>query len=249
MCENLLKDGPDIVAMVMAVEEKFNITLPDEDAEKIRNMGQLHDYVFDRVARGQEQICFTSAAFYRLRRALGEVCGVPREQVRPQARLDDLIPLNDRARCWRELQARLGKLPCLRRPSWLVKRIEVASFIPFILLELCALIPGVLLKDTPVGVFFLTLTIIPGPFVGILAMFLVCREACRRTEHYAIHFSPSCATIRDLVYALVIRHPSPSMVSDTERANDKEIWGAVCAIVGGQLDRPLESFTRRSTFV
>jgi hypothetical protein len=38
------------------------------------------------------------------------------------------------------------------------------------------------------------------------------------------------------------------MVSDTARASDKEIWGTLCAIVAGEIDRPPDSFTRPSTF-
>ena len=52
-CDNLLGLGPDVLAVVMAVEEKFDIIIPDEEAEKILNMGQLYDYVFARVPRGQ----------------------------------------------------------------------------------------------------------------------------------------------------------------------------------------------------
>lgn len=260
MCDDerkLISGGPDPVAVVIAVEESFNITLPDAEAEKIRTMGQLYDYVYARVVRGQEQVCFTSAAFHRLRRALGEACQVPREQVRLQARLEDLIPLNDRARYWQELQARLGDLhlPCLRRPEWLIKRIEAAALLPMILIALCTILPAVLLKDIPAGddtsagLALAMIGIFACPFVGIPAMFLVYRKLCHRTKHYAVHIPLACATVRDLVYALVSGCRSPRMVSDTERANDKEIWGALCSIVGGELDRAPARFTRESTFV
>jgi hypothetical protein len=79
-------------------------------------------------------------------------------------------------------------------------------------------------------------------------VFLVCRVACRRTEQYAVHIPASCATVRDMVYALVSRHSAAPMVSDTARESDKEVWGTLCAIVGGELDRPPDSFTRTSTF-
>ena len=133
MCENLVP--PDLNALVMAVEEKFGLTIPDAEAEKIRTMGQLYDYVLARVARGQAQVCVTSAAFYRLRRALGEVCGVPRERVRPRARVEDLVPLPDRPRAWQELRARLDNLhlppPAPARVAGQVARGGV----------LCALVP------------------------------------------------------------------------------------------------------------
>jgi hypothetical protein len=244
MCENLIL--PDPVAVVMAVEKTFGITIPDREAEKILTMGQLYDYVYAHVARGQAQVCVTSAAFYRLRRALGEVCRVPRERVRPRARLEDLVPLDDRPRHWQELRARLGNLylPPLRRPAWLARRLEAVSVMPLFLAALCSIVLLAVLGNTPAGFFVAMFAVLGCPVVGIAGMFLVCRVACRRTERYAVHIPPGCDTVRDTVYALVSGHLAAPLVSDTERASDKEIWGTLCAIVGGEFDRPPNSFTR-----
>lgn len=255
MCEDMLKLGPDVVELVMTAEEKFAITIPDEDAEKILTMGQLYDYVFARVARGQGQVCYTSATFYRLRRALGEVCHVPRERVRPQAPLEDLIPVAERRRYWRELQDRLGdfQLPRLRRPAWMVNRIETVCFITFFLAMFCGGVLAILLfavlGDTQTARAGAMIVVLAGIFMSIPASFLMCRALCRRTEHLAVHIPPSCVTVRDLVYTLVSSHRAPRMVSDTERANDKEIWGTLSVSAGTALDRPSDSFTRESTFV
>jgi hypothetical protein len=248
MCENFLP--PDPVAVVMGVEAKFGVTIPDAEAEKICTMGQLYDYVHARVARGQAQVCVTSAAFYRLRLALGEVCGVPRERVRPRARLEDLVPLPDRPRHWQELQARLSnlRLPPLRRPVWLVRWIDAASTVPLFLAVLCTIVLIALLSHTPFAPVVVMFAVLGCPVVGFVGMFLVCQAACRRTERYAVHIPPACATVRDMVYYLVSRHPVAPMVSDTARASDKEIWGTLCAIVGGEFDRPPDRFTRDSTF-
>jgi hypothetical protein len=248
MCENLLL--PDPMAVVMDIEERFGITIADEEAEKIRTMGQLYDFVLARVARGQAQVCVTSAAFYRLRRALGEVCGVPRGRVRPRARLEQLVPLADRPRYWQELRARLSDLhlPGLRRPAWLVRRIEAASLVPLFLAVLGSMALVAVLGHTPAGPLVAILVVLGCPLVGIVGMFAVCRAACRRTEHYAVHIPAACATVRDTVYTLVSRHPAAPMVSETARASNKEIWGTLCAIVGGELQRPADSFTRGSTF-
>jgi hypothetical protein len=248
MCENMVP--PDPLAVVMGIEETFGLTIPDEEAEQIRTMGQLEDYVRARVVRGQEQVCVTSAAFYRLRRALGEVCGVPRERVRPQARLEDLVPLPDRPRAWHELQARLGglHLPPLRRPAWLARRLEALSLVPLYLMAVGTIVLTALFSHTPAGPLVATFGVIGCPVVGIAGMFLVCRVACRRTQQYAVHLPPTCATVRDLVYALVSGPSALRLVSDTTRASDKEIWGTLCAIVGGELDRPPDSFTR-ATFL
>jgi hypothetical protein len=239
---------PDLAAVVMEIEEKFGLTLPDEEAERIRSMGQLYDFVHARVARGQAQVCVTSAAFYRLRRALGEVCGVPRACVRTRARLEDLLPLADRQRHWQELQARLGNLylPPLRRPAWVVHLIHAASLV--------ALVPPLLALEVVCAVFgpaapaayCAGLAVLPCSFVG---MWLLLGAGDRLTTRQAVHIPPACATVRDMVYTLVSRHPAAPMVSATARASDKEIWGTRCALVGGELDRPPERFTRDSTFV
>jgi hypothetical protein len=105
-----------------------------------------------------------------------------------------------------------------------------------------------LLRHKPAAAIGFPLGMFACPAVGITGMFLVHWAACRRTEHRAVHFPPACATVRDLVYALVTRHPAARMVSDTARASDKEIWGALCAIVGGEPNRPPDSFTRASGF-
>lgn len=43
--EDLGADSLDIVELVMALEEEFEIVIPDEDAEKIRTVGQAVKYI------------------------------------------------------------------------------------------------------------------------------------------------------------------------------------------------------------
>jgi len=43
--ETLNADSLDIVELVMAFEEQFNIEIPDDEAEKIRTVGDAIDYV------------------------------------------------------------------------------------------------------------------------------------------------------------------------------------------------------------
>ena len=45
--DNLGADSLDIVELVMALEEKFDIVIPDEDAEKIRTVGMAVKYIQD----------------------------------------------------------------------------------------------------------------------------------------------------------------------------------------------------------
>ena len=47
--DDLGADSLDIVELVMAMEEAFDIEIPDEDAEKIQTIGDALSYVRERV--------------------------------------------------------------------------------------------------------------------------------------------------------------------------------------------------------
>ena len=46
--EDLDADSLDLVELVMALEEEFEIEIPDEDAEKITTVQQAIDYISER---------------------------------------------------------------------------------------------------------------------------------------------------------------------------------------------------------
>lgn len=45
--DDLGADSLDIVELVMALEEEFELEIPDEDAEKIRTVGEAVKYIQD----------------------------------------------------------------------------------------------------------------------------------------------------------------------------------------------------------
>jgi acyl carrier protein len=47
--DDLGADSLDIVELVMAMEEEFDIEIPDDDAEKIQTIGDAVTYVKDRL--------------------------------------------------------------------------------------------------------------------------------------------------------------------------------------------------------
>jgi acyl carrier protein len=46
-------DSLDIVELVMELEEEFDMSIPDEDAEKIRTVGEAVEYI--RKNKGQDK--------------------------------------------------------------------------------------------------------------------------------------------------------------------------------------------------
>ena len=43
--DDLGADSLDIVELIMALEEEFDLEIPDEDAEKIKTVGNVVDYI------------------------------------------------------------------------------------------------------------------------------------------------------------------------------------------------------------
>ncbi len=48
--EDLRADSLDTVELVMAFEEEFSISIPDEDQDKLRTVGQAIDYLKEKLA-------------------------------------------------------------------------------------------------------------------------------------------------------------------------------------------------------
>lgn len=48
--EDLDADSLDVVELIMALEEEFDIEIPDEDAEKIRVVGSAVEYIKEKLA-------------------------------------------------------------------------------------------------------------------------------------------------------------------------------------------------------
>ena len=47
--DDLGADSLDIVELIMALEEEFDIEIPDSDAEKVITVGDVVDYIKDNV--------------------------------------------------------------------------------------------------------------------------------------------------------------------------------------------------------
>ena len=49
--EDLGADSLDAVELVMAFEKEFDIDIPDEEAEKLRTVGQAMQYLHDKMGK------------------------------------------------------------------------------------------------------------------------------------------------------------------------------------------------------
>ncbi len=75
----------------MAVEERFDLEITDEDAGRFIMVGDLYEFLCGTVTGGARRPCETQRAFHRVRKALMRTAEVPRWYVRPALRLDHLL--------------------------------------------------------------------------------------------------------------------------------------------------------------
>ncbi len=115
--------GLDGVELVMAVEDRFGIAIPDEDASRPRTTRDLYEYVWTRVADQGWKPCASQHAFHRLRR----VAPPSGEQLHPDTALEQVFPRPRRRHAWAAFGWRTGLpyWPSLRRPTWVVLTVLV----------------------------------------------------------------------------------------------------------------------------
>ncbi|MEX2188890.1 MAG: acyl carrier protein [Pirellulales bacterium] len=117
--------GMDTVELIMDIEDRFGVSISNDDAAAVRTVGELSDMVerllSEKSATGGPAVCLTSMAFFRFRRAVAEVCHVERKRVSPGEVIDVLVARKARRREWAEMARRTSmKMPPLHRPDWCV---------------------------------------------------------------------------------------------------------------------------------
>jgi hypothetical protein len=102
--------GLDLVEYVMAVEEAFEIDIPDADAARLETPAMLIDYLCARLGEASDGPPLVQTAFYWLRRAIADELGIGRNRIRPATTIGELTdrPENE---VWRAVARRLQVHP------------------------------------------------------------------------------------------------------------------------------------------
>ena len=112
--------GLDGVELIMDVEDRFDTSIPDSAAEHIQTVGDLHQFLMDRIRNQISDRCPSAAMFYPIRRILVDYFGIDRSAITPSTSLETIINENDRHKFWRQLESTVStRLPNLKRSKWL----------------------------------------------------------------------------------------------------------------------------------
>ena len=100
--------GLDLVEYIMAVEDAFEISIPDADAAYIESPRQLIDYLSSRLGESPDGPPLVQTVFYRLRVAIVEEIGVARREIHPATQLASLAPHREENEVWAGVAQRLN---------------------------------------------------------------------------------------------------------------------------------------------
>jgi hypothetical protein len=207
--------------LLLAVEDAFGFSMPDDDAAKLDTLGDLYDYVIAHRFQATQDACLRGIVLHKIRIAMTSALHVPRENLRDATWLSTIIPRH-RRRAWRTLQQSTGlRLPQLRRPSWATGGAALAS------VGLAVAVPA-----------SLGFTLLHGAIVvAIVTAFVAGYLASWLTAPLAFEFQPDCQTVGELATATLARN-FQAMCNECKSANAAEAWETLRRIVAERLGVP-----------
>jgi acyl carrier protein len=223
----------DTVQFVMDLEERFHITLPDVDAERITTMGNLCDYLANRARLFVMSPCATASAFYKLRRSLSDY-GVPASTIRPKTCVSPLLAKQQMRDVWRETGDRFGTvLPSLRwrwrlRVTFCMYAVASLSLLPF------------------------SVTVAPDSLILLIGMAAIASLLLIVGYAYADRFASVIPQRRVATVGALSRWLVDRCYLPTDRPDDEIepwIWAEISDILCSKMDVDRASLNRDTSFV
>ena len=105
--------GLDSVELIMSIEDKFGISIPDAECEQIATVRQMVDSVFEKIKLTPNKKCLSQILFYRIRKAF-EQFGKHKRNITPNTKMSELLSKTNLKNDWTRLGIRIGlKIPDL----------------------------------------------------------------------------------------------------------------------------------------
>jgi hypothetical protein len=114
-------DPEDIGDVLLKIERSFNIKFSDQDLKEVKTFGSLCDLVVSKVKQMQANSCTTKQAFYKLRNAINTKNTVDRAELKPQTKLCELFPRDNRIEVVADIENEMGfHMNLLQPKQWII---------------------------------------------------------------------------------------------------------------------------------
>ena len=226
--------GLDIVEFVLDVEKTFSITIPNEEAARLRTPGELVSWLEANLKSSRVGACPSQLVFHRLRGAIRTTLAPSEARLRPATRWDTFLPAEGRSQLWQRIGLEgslrlpgLERSPAVYRSLLLVAAVSTLSlFLLFLWLDMNA--AWALLASIP-------------------STLIVCAVLSAATQRFAWRIPKGFETLGDSArYALA--HDSALETGPTDfQWSRAEISAVVRSLVIWHFD--VTDFTEDSSFV
>jgi acyl carrier protein len=239
--------GLDAVELVMRVEEEFSIGLSDDEAAKVRTVGDLYELVLSKIKTTAD--CLSSKAFYRTRRALVDALGLPRRSIRPSTDLEPLFPLKERKLLWGAVSDAAGMtIPRLQYSKvWKIRFIGIAMIFSTVLVlsvgVAAHLALGLNLEPQMLGLFYGLFVLAWIVLFGVCDIFLLRQIVFLRMEI-------PVATAGELTRMVIALNPEAFIPSapNAQPPSKDQVWLKLVQIICDQLGLDPEEVVPHATF-
>jgi hypothetical protein len=111
----------DIEDLIAAVEREFDIKFDNDEFKYIKSLGQLCDFLTEKIPLTDSETCTSQQAFYKIRSAFRNMDYL--DQITPSTPLASLLPRKNRITKVRELERELGMSVAILSPPNLISNI------------------------------------------------------------------------------------------------------------------------------
>ena len=114
-------DAEDIGDVLLKIEKTFQINFTDSDLKEVKTFGSLCDLVVNKVKQQHSDSCTTQQAFYKLRNAINSKNPIDKYLLKPQTKLSEIFPRDNRIEVVADIEAEMGFHMSLLQPKqWIV---------------------------------------------------------------------------------------------------------------------------------
>lgn len=114
-------DAAEIGDVLLRIEKTFSIGFTDTDLKEIKTFGALCGLVVDKVKQHHADSCTTQQAFYKLRNAINSKNPVEKFMLKPQTKLSDIFPRDNRIEVVAEIETEMGfHMNLLQPKQWII---------------------------------------------------------------------------------------------------------------------------------
>jgi len=225
--------GLDGFEIIMAAEDSFGLDFSDEEISGVKSVGDFYDLVTRKLGEPQSTLCLTSSAFYRTRRAIIDVLGIARREIKPSTPLRGLLGRRRVFSTWRQL----GRSLRLKLPE-----LTIPIYVGLLILTLSLAVPAfaLWLASTHAG---------PWVFVLFVPLWLGLLSALATlSKLFAGDLPRTAYTIGELAQdVLALNHRA--IAGDAAVRSASEVWETICRLIVNQVGAERELITRQATFV